>query len=50
MLGWTLCTVLGGVGWWLGAKVGLFTALFVSCFGSAVGLYAGRRIQKNLIG
>lgn len=50
MLGWTLCMVLGGVGWWLGAKVGLFTALVVSCVGSAGGLYAGRRIQKNLIG
>ena len=49
MLGWTLCVVLGGVGWWLGAKVGLFTALVVSSIGSG-GLYVGRRLQKNLIG
>lgn len=42
--------LLGAAGWWLGAKVGLFTALVVSCVGSAIGLYAGRRLQRNLLG
>jgi hypothetical protein len=50
MLGWTFCVILGYAGWWLGAKVGLFTALVVSCVGSALGLYAGRKLQRNLLG
>jgi membrane protein YqaA with SNARE-associated domain len=41
-------TFLGSsVGWWLGAKVGIMTAVLVSAVGTGVGLYAGRRLAAN---
>ena len=36
-------TVGGGIGWWLGAHVGVMTAFMVSTVGTGVGLYAARR-------
>ena len=37
-------TVGGAIGWWLGARVGIMTAFFVSVVGTGAGVYAGRRI------
>ena len=37
------------VGWWLGAYVGLFTAVVVSAIGTGVGLYYGRRLAEYLL-
>lgn len=37
-------TLGGAVGWWLGAKVGIMTAVVVSMVGTGVGLYYGRKL------
>jgi hypothetical protein len=42
-------TVLGWVGWWLGAKVGLMTAFLLSGAGSFLGIYAGWRIHRDYL-
>ena len=42
-------TVLGWVGWWLGAKVGVMTAFWVSSLGSMVGVYLGWRVYRDFI-
>jgi hypothetical protein len=36
-------TVGGAFGWWLGSYVGFMMAYFVSIFGTAAGVYLGRR-------
>jgi hypothetical protein len=42
-------TVVGSsLGWWVGAKVGIMTAVVVSAVGTGLGLYAGRRIAIQL--
>jgi hypothetical protein len=43
-------TVGSAIGWWLGAHVGMMTAFLVSVLGTAVGVYAGRRIAATLLG
>jgi len=44
-----VCMTAGGwAGWWLGGYVGTTTALIVSVFGGAAGLYAGIRINQEL--
>ena len=40
-------TVLGWVGWWLGAKMGFTTGFVLSGIGSVVGVYAGWRINRD---
>ena len=42
--------ILGGVGWWLGSYVGFTTAFMVSIFGTAIGVYLGRRLADELGG
>ena len=42
-------TILGGIGWWLGALVGTFAAFLVSIIGTAVGVYVGRRFVKDYL-
>lgn len=42
-------TVLGWVGWWLGAFVGLMTAFILSGIGSMLGVYAGWRIHRDYL-
>jgi hypothetical protein len=37
-------SVGGAVGWWLGARFGLFAACWLSLIGTGAGLYAGRRL------
>jgi hypothetical protein len=43
-LGWLGATLGGAIGWWLGAKVGIMTAVVVSMVGTGAGLYYGRRL------
>ncbi|HTS87230.1 MAG TPA: hypothetical protein VMG41_01965 [Gemmatimonadales bacterium] len=33
----------GGIGWWIGARVGVMTAFFLMVFGTALGGYFTRR-------
>ena len=39
----------GWIGWWLGEKVGLVTALVLSGAGSMVGVYIGWRITRDYL-
>ncbi|HET6348381.1 MAG TPA: hypothetical protein VFH88_04780 [Candidatus Krumholzibacteria bacterium] len=50
LLGFIGASVVGGIGWWLGARVGFMTAFLVSTVGSGVGIYLGRRIADMLGG
>ena len=43
-------TLGGAIGWWLGARIGTMTAFVVSILGTAVGVYAGRRIAASIAG
>jgi hypothetical protein len=36
-------TLGGALGWWLGARIGLMTAFFLSVIGTAAGTYFARR-------
>lgn len=42
-------TIGGGIGWWLGARVGIMTAFFASVVGTGVGLYAARRFVSEYL-
>ena len=47
--GWGTASLLGSLGWWLGAHVGLITAVFLSAIAGGVGLYFGYRwFAENL--
>lgn len=48
LLGFVGASVIGSVGWWAGARVGVMTGFFLSMLGTGVGLYAGRRIADHL--
>ena len=49
LIGWMSAFLAGSAGWWLGAKVGLGTAVVLSAVASGVGLYAGNRwFDQNL--
>lgn len=37
----------GWAGWVLGARIGFFAAFFLCVVGTALGLYAGRRIARD---
>ena len=50
LLGFLGATVLGYVGWALGAPVGVFTAFALSMVGTGVGMYYGRRIGRHYEG
>ena len=41
LLGWVGATVSGGLGWWVGARVGLMTAVVSSAVATGIGLYLG---------
>lgn len=43
-------TIGGWIGWAAGAHVGVMTAYMLSVGGTAVGVYAGRRIADELMG
>ena len=49
VIGWMGAFLAGSAGWWLGAKVGLGTAVVLGAVASGVGLYAGNRwFDQNL--
>ena len=41
-------TIGGYAGWALGALAGVMTAFFLSVIGTAVGVYAARRVAQQL--
>lgn len=43
-------TVLGSVGWWLGAKIGIMTGFLLSGLGSMLGVYLGWRVWRDYLG
>jgi len=43
LAGWTSAWLCGALGWWLGARVGLLTAVVLSAIAGGVGLYYGYR-------
>jgi hypothetical protein len=45
-----LSTVGGALGWSLGAAIGPMTAFFVSLAGTGLGVYAGVRVARQLLG
>jgi len=50
LLGFIGATVGSAIGWWLGAHVGLGTAVVVSSVGTGVGLWVGMRIAADYLG
>ncbi len=42
-------TVLGWVGWWLGAYFGVLTGFVLSGIGSMAGVYLGWRINRDYL-
>jgi hypothetical protein len=47
LFGFIGATLLGGIGWWIGQRVGVMTAFIVSTVGTGVGLYLGRRLARE---
>ncbi len=47
LLGGVLTTVRSWAGWYLGAKVGLFTAFALSMVGIGAGIYFGRKLAER---
>lgn len=50
LLPWLGLLAGGAFGWWLGRHVGFFTAYMSCVFGSALGLFYGRRLVKRILG
>ncbi len=49
LIGWMGAFLAGSAGWWLGARVGLGTAVVLGAVASGVGLCAGKRwFDQNL--
>ncbi len=42
-------TVLGWVGWWIGAKIGFMTGFILSGIGSIAGVYVGWWINREYL-
>lgn len=42
-------TVFSSVGWWLGSKVGVMTAFWLSGIVSMLGVYVGWRINRDYL-
>jgi hypothetical protein len=50
MLTFVGATVGGSIGWWLGARIDLFTAFIVSMLGTAAGIYYGIKFYNQYYG
>jgi len=50
LLGWIGATLGGALGWWLGERLGIMAAWFLSAVGTAFGLYWGRKIGRDGLG
>jgi len=47
---WLVATTIGGaLGWWVGAFVGIFTAVSLSAVGSGVALYYAQRLANEYL-
>jgi hypothetical protein len=47
---WMVATTIGGgIGWWAGAFVGIFTAVSLSAVGSGVALYYAQRMANEYL-
>ncbi len=46
----TVATVLSAIGWWLGGRVGIFTAYGLSTVAGGYGLWLGGRIARDRLG
>ncbi|HSU92843.1 MAG TPA: hypothetical protein VLI43_03985 [Gemmatimonadaceae bacterium] len=47
---WMVATTIGGAaGWWLGAFIGIFTAVSLSAVGSGVALYYAQRLANEYL-
>jgi hypothetical protein len=44
-----MVTVLSSIGWWLGARFGIFTSFGLSFVGSLAGVYVGWRIHRDYL-
>ncbi len=49
-IGMVGATFGGSVGWWLGDKVGMGTAIILSAVGSGVGFYFLKKIVRDMTG
>jgi uncharacterized membrane protein YeaQ/YmgE (transglycosylase-associated protein family) len=50
IVGFIGATVGSYAGWALGARMGTMTAFLLSIVGTAVGIYAGRRVVSEMLG
>jgi dipeptide/tripeptide permease len=41
--------IFSWIGWWLGAKIGFWTAYILSGVGSILGVYIGWRINRDYL-
>ena len=49
LIGWLAAFLAGSAGWWLGANVGLGTAVVLGAVATGVGMYVGYRwYDQNL--
>jgi hypothetical protein len=49
LLGGLGATVGGALGWWAGARAGLFAAFLLGMIGTGAGLYLGRWFAARLL-
>ena len=40
-------TVLGGIGWWAGERMGMMTAFILSMIGTGFGMYFGVKVARH---
>lgn len=45
-----VATLLSAVGWWLGSRVGVFTAYLLSTVAGGYGLWLGGRFARETLG
>lgn len=45
-----VASILGTIGWWLGAREGMFTAYVLSTVAGGYGLWLGGRIARDRLG
>ncbi len=43
-------TILATIGWWLGARIGIFSAYLLSTVAGGYGLWLGGRIARDHLG
>ena len=46
LFGFVGSTILGYIGWFLGARIGITTAVILSIVGTGLGIYYGRKVAQ----